>query len=113
MATKKSKIKKKPMTLEDFLGVIQRDLACMATKEDLKDMATKDDLQKLATREELREVREDVKRITDLMVSKADLAETLREELDKSAYARRIEELQTRVERLEEELGIKHVRRAA
>ncbi len=85
----------------------------MATKDDLAGIATKADIQKLATREELREVREDVKRITDVMVSKADLAETLREELNKSEYAREVSELRARVERLEEKLGSDRARHAA
>src|SRR5258708_3281460 len=74
----KAKSKKKPMTLDDFAAAIQTDLARMVTKDDLKSMATKDDLhaldQKMVTREEFRELRNDVKMITDTMISKADLA---------------------------------------
>lgn len=40
---------------------------------------------------------DDVKMITDTMVSKADLANTLAEELAKSPYARQIADLEARV----------------
>jgi hypothetical protein len=47
------------------------------------------------------------------MVSKADLANVLGEELAKSAYARQLHDLQGRVNLLEERLGIKPTHRAA
>ena len=108
----KTKIKKKPMTLEDFAGAIQKDYLAIR-----KDMATKDDLYalgtKMVTREEFRELRSDVKMITDTMVSKADLASTIAEELGKSEHERKIEDLRTRVNVLEQKVGIRPAHRAA
>ncbi len=79
------------MTLDDFAILIQKDLSRMATRDDLKGLATKDDLwpiqrdiKTLAVN--ARDLREDVQHITDAMVSKADLANTLAEELAKSPY---------------------------
>jgi hypothetical protein len=114
--------KKKPMTLEDFAAAVHEDYLAIR-----KDMATKKDLERFATKEDLwpmqrdirtldknvRDLRGDVKNITDAMVSKADLANTLREELATSPYAKQIEDLQTRVNVLESKLGIKSTHRAA
>src|ERR1700680_803746 len=101
--------KKKLMTLEDFAMAIQKDYAAIR-----KDMATKGDLyalsQKMVTREEFRDLRSDVKMITDTMVTKADLANTLGEELAKSEYARHIDDLRARVGVLEQKLGVKPTR---
>jgi hypothetical protein len=49
------------------------------------------------------------------MVSKADLAETIRRELDASPFAREsdVKDLRERLLRVEEKLGIKPSRRAA
>jgi hypothetical protein len=115
--------KKKPMTLEDFAAAVHQDYLTMsksmATKADLRRFATKDDLftlgQKMVTREEFRELRSDVKMITDAMVSKADLAETVRRELDASPYAKETEvkDLRERLLRIEEKLGLKPAHRAA
>ena len=118
MAPKKSKPRKKAMTLDDFAVLIQRDIARMATKDDLKVLPTKNDLWPLqrdikTLDTNVRDLRDDVKMITDTMVSKADLANTLAEELAKSPYARQISDLQTRVNVLESKLGIKPSRRAA
>lgn len=117
MTAKKTKPKKKAMTLDDFALAIQADLARTATKEDLQamreEMATKADLWPMqrdikTLDKNVRDLRDDVKIITDAMVSKADLANTLAEELGKSQYARQIEDLKTRVNVLESKLGIKH-----
>jgi hypothetical protein len=118
MKTKKTKPRKKAMTLDDFAVLIQRDIARMATKDDLKVLPTKNDLWPLqrdikTLDTNVRDLRDDVKMITDTMVSKADLANTLAEELAKSPYARQISDLQTRVNVLESKLGIKPGRRAA
>jgi hypothetical protein len=119
---KKKQTRKQSLTLDDFAALIQKDLARMVTKKDITAVTSditviKDDLvairNSMATREELKEVRDDVKQITDLMVSKMDLAETLRTELAESEYSREVSELRTRVERLEDKLGTKHARRAA
>ena len=109
----KTKTKKKPMTLEDFAGAIQTDLACMATKDDIrKDLwPMQRDIKTLTSN--LRDVRNDVKMITETMVSKADLASTIAEELGKSEHERKIEDLRTRVNVVEQKLGIKPAHRAA
>jgi hypothetical protein len=113
MSTKQNTKKRKPMTLEDFAVAIQKDYLAIR-----KDMATKADLwpieRDIKTLDgNVRDLRNDVKMITDTMVSKADLANTLAEELAKAPYARQIEDLRTRVNVLEGKLGIKPNHRAA
>jgi hypothetical protein len=51
--------------------------------------------------------------MTDAMVSKADLANTLAEEFAKAPYARQIKDLESRVNVLEDKVGIRPTRRAA
>jgi hypothetical protein len=74
----KSKTKKKPMTLDDFAVLIQKDLARMATKEDIKaireEMASKAEFRLLRSEMEIgfKNLNDDVKMITDTMVSKAE-----------------------------------------
>ena len=97
------------MMLEDFAVVIQKGIARMATKDDLWPIQR--DLKTVTS--QLGELRGDVKQITDVMVSKADLANTLGDELAKSVYGRQIDDLRSRVNVLEEKLGIKSTRRAA
>jgi len=115
----KPKPKKKAMTLDDFAVAIQTDYMALR-----KDMATGFAHVREETKEQARQLRAemetgfrnldtDLKMITDVMVSKADLANTLAEELAKSPYAREIADLQTRVNILESKLGIKPIRRAA
>ena len=122
MTAKKTKPRKKLLTLDDFAEAIQTDLARMVTKEDIQaireEMVTKADLwpmqRDLKTLDKnVRDLRDDVKMVTDAMVSKADLANTLADELAKSPYTRQIEDLQTRVNVLESKLGVKPTRRAA
>jgi len=121
MAAKQTKTKKKAMTLDDFAVAIQKDHIALR-----KDVATgfAEIREEMATKEDIRQVRAevgigfrnldaDVKMITDAMVSKADLANTLAEELGKSPYARQIQDLQTRVNVLETKVGIKTTRRPA
>lgn len=101
------------MTLDDFAVAIQHDLARMATKDDLKHMATKDDIRDMATKQDIRDIhkgmadiRADVKMVTDVMVSKADL-EALREELLREIRAgKHIDELRERLAIVERKLGI-------
>ena len=112
----KTKTSKKPMTLGDFAAAIQTDLARMATKDDIaglrKDLwPMQRDIKTLTAN--LRDVHHDVKIITETMVSKADLANTLAEELGKSEHEKKIEDLRTRVNVLESKLGIKPAHRAA
>ena len=125
MTVKKSKLKieKKKLTLDDFAAAIQKDYAAirrdMATKEDIRQiregMATgfRNVRDEMATRMAMRDLQADVKTITDVMVSKADLAEAVRTELDAPSQARAIDDLRTRVLHVEEKLGIKRNRRAA
>ena len=115
------------MTIDDLAGAIQRDFLAirrdMATKADIRaireEMATKEDLfelsQKMVTREEFHNLQSDVKMITDSMVSKADLAETIRRELETSPYAKEtdVKDLRERLLRIEEKLGLKPTHRAA
>jgi hypothetical protein len=121
MTTKKTKPKKKAMTLDDFALAIQTDY--MALRKDVatgfdhiqKEMATKEDIRQIRAETGIgfRNLGADMKMVTDAMVSKSDLANTLAEELAKSPYARQIADLQTRVNILESKLGTKPTRRAA
>jgi hypothetical protein len=121
MSVKKTKPKKKAMTLEDFAVAIQKDY--LSLRKDVAagfaqvraEMATKAELRLLRREMEIgfKNVNDDVKMITDTMVSKADLANTLAEELAKSPYARQTKDLESRVNVLEGKLGIRPTRRAA
>ena len=90
MDTKQNKKGKKPITLEHFALAIQKDYA-----ELRKDMATGFVENREEMKEGVRQLRAemgidfrnldaDMKMTNDAMVSKADLASTLAEELDKS-----------------------------
>lgn len=82
--------KKKPMTLDDFAVLIQKDLARMATKQDIAEIReeTKEGMRQLRAEMGIgfRNVEADVKMITETMVSKADVANTLADELAKAPY---------------------------
>lgn len=111
--------KKKPMTLEDFAAAVHEDYLTikkhMATKEDIRDVRAEMTSMRVATGAALRDVRDDVQRLNEIMVSKADLAETIRRELDASPYAKEadIKDLAKRLLRVEEKLGLKPSHRAA
>jgi hypothetical protein len=121
----KQKTKTKELSFEHYARAIQTDIAQLGRqvaegfKSIREEMATKEDLfnlgQKMVTREEFRELRSDVKMITDSMVSKADLSETIRRELDASPYAKEseVKHLSERMLRVEEAVGIKPKRRTA
>jgi hypothetical protein len=121
----KTNTKKKAMTLEGFAAAIHKDYLSiskkMATKDDIrqvrKDMATKSDLynlgQKMVTVETFRDLQNSIQMITTSMVSKADLATTLGEELRKSEHGKRMEDFQTRLGVVEQKLGIKPTHHAA
>ena len=121
MAKQQSKTNEAPF--ERYARTIQADIAAlrndMATKQDLLNLATKQDLLQLrsemATHSALLGVADDVKRLNQIMVSKADLAETIRRELDASPYAKEadVKDLRERILRVEEKLGINPARRAA
>ena len=102
----KSKPKKKIKTLDDFAAAIHEDYLTIDEKVGKihHEMVTIRD--EMVTKGEFKEVRDDVKRITDAMVSKADLEETIRDEFGKSRHAKHIEDLRSRVGHIEEKLGI-------
>jgi hypothetical protein len=108
MATKPQR-KKKAMTLEDLGAAIQRDFTRMATKDDIaalrRDMATKDDLRKI--QEDLADGLGDVR--TRIAVAK----EELQEQIAGLRYAKEIDELRTRVQRVERKLGMERSPHAA
>jgi hypothetical protein len=84
MAAKKTKAKKKPMTLDDFAFLIQQDLSRMATKDDLGEIRGEMRTGFAATNEnfkvvfsQIKDLREDLRQTTDAMLSKADLANAI------------------------------------
>jgi hypothetical protein len=117
--------RKKKMTLDDFAAAIQKDYLTLGKQMETgfksirEDMATKEDIRKIrnetATHSALVDVHDDVKRLNEMMVSKADLAETIRRELDASPFAREadVKDLRDRLLRVEEKLAMKPNRRAA
>jgi hypothetical protein len=119
MSVKKTKTKKKIMTMDDFAVLIQKDYLSLR-----KDMAAGFSQVREEAKEHARQLRTemgigfrnldaDVKMLTDAMVSKADLANTLAEELGKTPFARQITDHETRVTALESKTGIRPSRRAA
>ena len=122
MTVKKTKPKKKAMTLEDFAVAIQTDLARMATKDDIKtireEMATKDDLQALRdeTKKEFALIREQMATKEDLSAVSDRISvakDELQEQISGLKYAKEIDELRARVNTLEHKVGIRPTRRAA
>ena len=125
MAAKPKQPKKKMKTLDEFAAAIHADYLTiskqMATKEDIlqirSEMATKEDIRQIRNDMGIgfRDLHADVKMITEVMVSKSDLTEAIREELDKSSFAKEkdVAELRDRLMRVEEKLGMKHGRHAA
>jgi len=111
MAFKKITPKEKIKTLDDFAAAIHQDYLEIRKEMGAKFWPIERDLKTLTS--QVGELRADVKQITDVMVSKADLANTLGDELAKSIYGRQIDDLRSRVSILEAKLGIKTVRRAA
>jgi hypothetical protein len=118
MKPKKTKPKKKAMTLEDFAAAIQTDLARMATKDDLKGLATKQELaeirDEIATKKDIQAVREEMaisfSTLGDRIVNAKD---ELQEQIAGLKYAKEIDELRARVHMLEQKVGIRPTRRAA
>ena len=106
--------KEKIKTLDDFAAVIHKDY--LELHKEIGEMGGRfwpieRDLKTLTS--QVGELRADVKQVTDIMVSKADLANTLGDELAKSIYGRQIDDLRSRVDILEAKLGIKTTRRTA
>lgn len=101
----------KIVTLNDIAKAIQKDIAGlrqdMATKRDLERFATKDDIKQFVTKEDIKNfaTKDDLKGFathTDLI----SIKEELLEEIGKIKYAREIDELRSRVRKLEQHLGI-------
>jgi hypothetical protein len=119
MASAKTKVGKKGTSFQGFARALQTDIARLGKSMETGFTATKEDIRKvreeMATRAALLEVRDDVKRLNEIVVSKADLSETIRRELDASPYAKEadVKDLHERMLRVEEAVGIKPKRRAA
>jgi hypothetical protein len=121
MSVKKTKPTKKQMTLEDFAVAIQKDY--LSLRKDVAagfaqvraEMATKAELRLLRSEMQIgfKNMNDDVRMITDTMVSKADLANTLAEELAKTPFSRQIADHETRINAIESKVGIRPTRRAA
>ena len=115
----KRNTKKTPKTMDGYFRAIQEDLLTihkdMATgfRAIREEMATKQELGEV--RSSIKDLRADVKMITDVMVSKADLGETVRRELDASPFAREseVKDLRGRLAVVERKLGIERSRHAA
>jgi pyridoxine 5'-phosphate synthase PdxJ len=111
MTAKQTKPKKKPMTLDAFALLIQKDLVRMATKDDLKvireEMATKKDLERFATKEDLDTA------FSTLSDRIAIAKEGLQEQIAGLKYAKEIDELRARVNTLEHKVGIRPTHRGA
>jgi hypothetical protein len=116
MKAKQTKPKKKPMTLDDFAVLIQKDLVRMATKQDIGTIReeVKESARQLRTETGIgfRNVDADLRMLTDAMVSKADLANAGRRTRQVPVCAAN-RQSRTRVNILESKLGMKHNRRAA
>jgi hypothetical protein len=125
MAPAKPKKKKPELSFERYARAIQTDIARLGKnmeagfKSIRDEMAAKEDIQnvrdQMATQKDLLEVRDDVKRLNEIMVSKADLSEAIRRELDASPFAKEseVKDLSERMLRVEEAVGIKPKRRSA
>jgi hypothetical protein len=85
MAAKPKQPKKKIKTLDEFAAAIHTDYLTIS-----KQMATKEDIRQIRNDMGIgfRDLHADVKMITEVIVSKADLTEAIREELDKSSFAK-------------------------
>ena len=108
--------------MEGYFQAIQQDLARMATKNDIQQIHGEMergfknvDASFKNVYHQIGEVRDDVKRLNEIMVSKADLAETVRRELDAAPFAKETEvkELRERMTNVERKLGIERSRHAA
>jgi hypothetical protein len=115
MPIKRTKPKKKTMTIEGLAAAIQGDFLAirrdMATKEDIRairaEMATKEDIRKI--REEMA-TKEDLAAVSDrISVAKDEL----QEQIAGLRYAKEIDQLRARVNLLEQKLCIGQHRRAA
>lgn len=120
MAPKSPTKKKKPMSIDELAVAIQQDYRTLSHKMD--QMVTKADLDKRLWPIErdiktldtnVRELRADLRTNTEMMVSKADLAEKVSDEFAQSEHGRQLKDVRRRIEVLEGKLGIKETHRAA
>jgi len=112
MASKPSQPKKKPTPLtlnhlEKFAKAIQKDFRNLDAKiSNLGDTVTTLDGKVTKMGRDLATVKEDVKNIKEIMVSKADLRDAIHEEFNRSQQAEDIENLRGRVVHIEQKLGM-------
>jgi hypothetical protein len=102
---KKPSQPKKKLTLEDLAAAIQGDFLAIR-----RDMATKQDIAELR---EAMATKHDIAALRDEMISRfathselQAVEDRLLEEMAKIKYAKEIDELRTRVNRVEQQLGI-------
>jgi hypothetical protein len=115
---KKQSQPNKPMTIDDLALAIQGDFHEL--KKDIADirgtMATKQDLKEIravmATKQDLADLREEMSTRfatrSELQSSVLSARDEIMEEIGKIKYAKEIDELRDRVQRVERELGIRH-----
>jgi hypothetical protein len=103
-----AKPKKKPLSFDHYARAIQADIAHLTETVKAGFASIRGDMDSGFTN-----VRDDVARMNGIMVSKAELEETIRRQLDVAPYATEtgVKELGERVLRVETKLGIKSRRR--
>ena len=115
MATK-AKPKKKEESFDRYARAIQNDIVALGAKMEtgFKSIRADMDAGFKNVHRQIGEVRDDVKRLNEIMVSKADLSETVRRELDSAPFAKEsdMKELRERITAAERKLGIAGPRRA-
>lgn len=101
----------KSMTIEDLAIMVKHGFDQTATKDELKKLATKDDLKELATKVELNDLKGIVRDIVEeLNIAHADIR-YIRTTVDKLVHSdiaqeSAIEDLTSRVHRLEQKAGL-------
>jgi len=130
MAPAKRKTQKKELSFEHYARAIQTDIAQLGKSMETGFKSMREEIgsirgemaagfnsvrDEMATHKNLLEVRDDVQQLNDIMVSKADLSETIRRELDESPFAKEseVKDLSERLLHVEEKLGIKPGHRPA
>lgn len=130
MPTAKRKTQKKELSFEHYARAIQPDIAHLGKSMEAGFKSMRGEIgsirgemaegfhkirDEMATHKNLLEVRGDIQQLNDIMVSKADLSEAIRRELDASPFAKEseVKGLSERLLRVEEKLGIKPGHRPA
>ena len=130
MPPAKRKIQKKELSFEQYARAIQTDIAHLGKSMEAGFKSMREEIgsirgemaagfhrvrDEMASHKNLLEVRDDVQRLNDMMVSKADLSEAIRRELDASPFAKEseVKDLNHRLVRVEEKTGIKPGHRPA